>query len=223
MTMAFAAEAFTLILALILSLTFHEACHAFAAKHQGDRTAQMEGRMTLNPVPHIDPMGTIFLPLSMILLGVPLLFGWAKPVPVNENNLRNRVWGKVIVAVAGPFSNLLLCFLSILFVSIYRMYLTEVLPQGHFLYPVVLLAQKMILLNAFLAVFNLLPLPPLDGASVFPAFLPKSLREGYEDYIAPYGSWILLALILSGGLSFLQPLAMGYVGLAQGLVQAILS
>jgi Zn-dependent protease len=223
MDMAFVAEAFTLILALILSLAFHEASHAYAAKFQGDRTAELEGRMTLNPIPHIDPMGTIFLPLTMILMGVPLLFGWAKPVPVNENNLRNRIWGMVIVAAAGPLSNLFLCFMCIVFVTAYRLYFSDFLPQGHLLFPVVLLIQKMILLNAFLAFFNLLPLPPLDGGRVFPAFLPKGLREGFEDYIAPYSAWILLALIISGGLSFLQPLAMGYVGIAQGVVQAFLN
>lgn len=216
------ADAFTLVMALMISLSFHEFAHAYAAKRLGDRTAELAGRLTINPLPHVDPMGTVILPLSLALLGVPALFGWAKPVPVNVRDLRNQKWGYVIVSAAGPLANLLLCLLAVIVLNVYHLYLSAQIPDGHFLFPIIKLTQKMVVLNAFLAIFNLIPLPPLDGGSILPAFLPAGPREFFEDYITPYGSFFLIALIISGGLSWIQPVAFAYVGLAQFFAETLL-
>ncbi len=210
--MAFLAQAFTLVLALLLSLSFHEVAHAYAARLQGDRTAEAAGRLTLNPLAHADPVGTFFLPFVMVALQIPLLFGWAKPVPVDERAFKNKKWGVVLVAAAGPAANLLISFLSILLLRLYQAYGTGFVPPNSFFYPLVKLLEVMVYLNAFLAVFNLLPVPPLDGSRILPSFLPPSGREFYEDYVAPYGSIILLALIFTGGLSWMLPIVAGFVG-----------
>jgi Zn-dependent protease len=210
------------MIALIFALSFHEAAHALAASLQGDNTAKLEGRLTLNPIPHIDPVGTLLFPLMGAIIGGAVI-GWAKPVPVDSRNLRNQKWGYVIVAAAGPLSNLLLCFLSVLLLRGYENYGAQLVPQSHYLYPLVELLTPLILINAILAVFNLLPLLPLDGGTIFSAFLPTNLRTMYDHYIAPYGMFILLALFFTNSLSWMGRVAVGYIHLADAFVQSMLS
>ena len=200
------ATVFNWLLALVLSLSFHEWGHAYFAKLQGDSTAEDEGRLTLNPLPHIDILGTLVLPVVMMLTSGGML-GWAKPVPVNLRNLRSPKWGHVLVAAAGPLVNLALCFI---FVLMMRLYLGQVgSPEKGDLAMAFIL--PMVQLNAILAFFNLIPITPLDGGTVFPAFLPEPLRRIYDDYIAPYGMFLLIALLVSGSLSWVHQLSVAYI------------
>jgi Zn-dependent protease len=196
------ATVFNWLLALILSLSCHEWAHAYTAKLQGDNTARDEGRLTLNPIAHIDIMGTIVLPLVMLLTSGGML-GWAKPVPVNLRNLKNERWSHMLIAAAGPGANIVLSFLFIVILVIYEANVGRPVQGDLFL----AFAQPMIQLNAILAFFNLIPIAPLDGGTVFPAFLPHTLRTGYDDYIAPYGMYVLIALLISGSLGWISRLA----------------
>ena len=197
-----------LFVALIISLSIHEFAHAWAAKVRGDDTAEQEGRLTIFPGPHIDPFGTILFPLmgmaSMAFMGLALpLFGWAKPVPVNLNNLKNRKWDHVFVAAAGPISNLILCTLSILIALMIVDSGTDV-DHGSVGGGLIAFLRAMIGINALLAFFNLLPIPPLDGATVFSSLLPGDAGERYERAIAPYGMIILVMLMLTGALKIVR-------------------
>ncbi len=209
------------MIALILALTFHEFAHAFVAYIQGDRTAKSEGRMTINPIPHIDPVGTLLFPLIGSIAGAAII-GWAKPVPVNPNQLRNPKWGYVLVALAGPMANLLLCALTLLFFRVVEMQGWMTASTDTILYPLIQLAKPMITINAILAFFNLLPLYPLDGGTIFTAFLPPKALAWYENYIAPYGMFILLALFLTNSLGWMGRLAMGYITFADLVVTSAL-
>lgn len=192
----------TMYVVLLFSLSFHEAAHAWAALRMGDDTALREGRISLNPVVHIDPIGTVLLPLLMFLSSGTPLFGWAKPTPYNPANFRrdrSMAQGHVRVAAAGPASNLVLAllFTLVLFACIR---LGAVTPNGG---PLLILLATGVQINVVLAIFNLLPLPPLDGSKVASFGLPRSLGDVYDRVILPYGSWILLLLMATGGLSVL--------------------
>jgi len=204
------ARAFMYFAAMLFSLTVHEAAHALAAKMQGDDTAERLGRLTLSPLPHIDWIGTVALPLTGMLLSLPLL-GWAKPVPVDPRNLRHPKWGNVIVAFAGPASNLVLCILCAIVGFTHRIFFFEALPQGSVFYPLIELVHAMIFVNAILAVFNMIPLPPLDGGAIAHILLPQRYAEAYEAYVAPYGFMILMLLAFAGGLFWVRVLAIQYV------------
>ena len=156
---------FSLII-LLYSVIIHEISHGYAALIQGDRTAEYEGRLTLNPIPHIDPIGTIILPIISLTLPGGFLFGWAKPVPFNPHNLKNHRWGEAIVAAAGPLSNILLALIFGFFI---RFYLA---PNGLINGPVAALSEIIVLVNITLAVFNLVPIPPLDGSKILSSVLP---------------------------------------------------
>ena len=215
MEIAHIALSFTVLVAVILCIAVHEAAHAWAAKTQGDHTAEHEGRLTLNPASHIDMVGTILFPffgslISLTLGGSLFLFGWGKPVPVNERAMRHK-WSGGFVAAAGPLSNLLFCIITIIAFKVYLANFSTVVAKGHVLFPVVELLQYMVMLNAVLAVFNLLPLRPLDGERVFIPLLPLSAQEFYEDYIAPHSFFILLAMMFSGMLGWIGILAHGYI------------
>ena len=216
MDFTFATNIMNMMLALILSLTLHEAAHAFMAYLQGDNTAKLEGRLTLNPIPHMDPVGTIIFPLIGSMLG-GFIFGWARPVPVNTRNLKSQKWGYVLVAAAGPIANLILCFVSVVFAI-----LLSRVSDGSVLVGFKRLAEAMIYINAILAVFNLMPIYPLDGGAILYEFLPRSLKLAYEDYIIPYGNMILLALIFTGGFRFLAYAAQFWVLICQAAAQALL-
>ncbi len=163
-----------LIIALITSIIIHEMAHAYAANALGDPTARLQGRLSPNPLVHIDPMMSVIIPGILILSGSPFLFGAAKPVPYNPYNFSNQKWGEAIVAVAGPISNIIL---AIIFAGL--VHFSEALNLSeNFSF----LAFQIVTLNLFLAFFNLVPIPPLDGSKILPRLLPFSLRMSYERF-----------------------------------------
>ncbi len=171
------------IIILFMSVIIHEVSHGFAAGLQGDPTAKLAGRLTLNPLAHIDPIGSIVVPIITSLGGFP--FGWAKPVPFNPYNLRSQRWGELIVAIAGPLSNILL---ALVFGLIIRF-------GGHTLpVPFLSLSFAIVFINFSLAIFNLIPIPPLDGSKVLFAFLPFHWRR-FRSYLERY-SFLLIFLII---------------------------
>ena len=160
-----------LILALIFSVVLHEMAHAYAANWLGDPTARLQGRLSGNPLVHIDPLMSVILPGLLILSGSSILFGAAKPVPYNPYNFTNQKWGEAIVAAAGPAMNVALAIIFAVLVQN-----AEILNLSA---TFVSLAIDIIMLNIFLAIFNLVPIPPLDGSKILPKFLPYSLAIGY--------------------------------------------
>jgi Zn-dependent protease len=184
----------TLFVLLIGSLTFHEAAHAWTANKLGDPTARMLGRLSLNPAVHIDVIGTIVFPLIALLTGVPLI-GWAKPVPVDMRNLRHPRRDFAIVALAGPISNLVLATAGAI--------IFKAMPDpgsgasGEMIARVLIL---FVLINVLLAVFNMIPIPPLDGGNVLMGILPESMAV-VIDRLRPWGFMLLYVLMLTGLLS----------------------
>ena len=184
---------------LIFAITLHESAHGWAAGRVGDPTATMLGRVTINPIPHIDPIGTIAVPGALLLMsaltgGGGLLFGWAKPVPINPRYFRNPLKAMTITAAAGPLSNLLqMIFWALLLkalaaVGFYDKFVISVCAAG-------------ISVNLMLMAFNLIPIPPLDGGRIVRGLLPRQAGIAF-DKIEPYGFMILLVLMVGGGLSF---------------------
>lgn len=162
-----------LIIALIFSVVIHEMAHGYAANWLGDPTARLEGRLSANPLVHIDPLMSVIIPGLLVISGSPILFGAAKPVPYNPYNFTNQKWGEAIVAVAGPASNIVLAIIfAILIRSADLLALSETF---------VVLAFQIVMLNIFLAFFNMVPIPPLDGSKILPRFLPLGLRMRYEQ------------------------------------------
>jgi len=180
----------------LLSLTVHECAHAWAAEKVGDPTARYLGRVTLNPIPHIDLFGTIIFPLIAITTG-GWMFGWAKPVPYNPTNLRDRKWGEILIALAGPVSNLLLVIVFLLLAKvIFRTSLRYSL--GDLADPIAAMLQVGISLNIILAVFNMIPIPPLDGSKVMMNLLPDSVAEPYSQ-VPDWAGFIVLFLLIRVG------------------------
>ena len=187
-------------LPVIFAITLHEAAHGYVARYFGDLTAHAAGRISLNPLRHIDPVGTIVVPLTLFILtkltgGVGFLFGWAKPVPVNFANLRRPKRDMLWVAAAGPGANL---FMAILWALLIK--LADAMPQSDLTKPMLLMGQAGIQINAVLLVLNLLPLPPLDGGRIAVSLLPHRLAYRFAQ-IEPYGMMILIALLFTGVLS----------------------
>jgi Zn-dependent protease len=189
-------------LPVIFAITLHEAAHGYVAKHFGDLTAYAEGRVSLNPLRHIDPIGTVALPLALLALsklfgGGGILFGWAKPVPVNFANLRHPKRDMLWVAAAGPFSNLVMALLWALAVKI-----GLGASENSFALPLALMGAAGIFVNVIIMVLNLMPLPPLDGGRILVSLLPH--RLGYiVSRIEPYGFIILIVLLFSGVLGMI--------------------
>ena len=183
---------------VLLAITVHETSHGLAARRFGDRTAQMLGRLTLNPLKHIDPIGTILVPGLMLVLQVGFVFGWAKPVPVDWRNFKRPKQDMAWVAAAGPAANLLMALGWALLARI-----ALALPADTAVaLPLLLMGVAGIFINTVLMVLNLLPLPPLDGGRVLTGLLPG--RYAYQfARIEPYGIFIVLALLVSGVLGFL--------------------
>lgn len=179
-------------LPVVLAITLHEAAHGYVAKKFGDLTAYAQGRVTLNPLRHIDSMGTVIVPLLLLAVSSPYLFGWAKPVPVNFGNLRHPKRDMLWVAAAGPGANLLMAFLWAL---VFKLGLA--IPESSFSEPMLLMGQAGILINVILLVLNLLPLPPLDGGRIAVSLLPQRIAYRFAQ-IEPYGFIILLILLFTG-------------------------
>ncbi|MDO8894554.1 site-2 protease family protein [Nitrosomonas sp.] len=184
-------------LPVIFAITMHEAAHGYIAKHFGDFTAFNEGRISLNPIRHIDLIGTILVPLTLFVLskmtvGAGFLFGWAKPVPVNFSNLRQPKRDMLWVAAAGPGANLLMAIFWALMIK-----LAITMPESSFARPLALMGIAGIEINVILMVLNLLPLPPLDGGRMAISLLPHRIAYPFSR-IEPYGFIILLGLLFSG-------------------------
>lgn len=187
---------------LLFSLCFHEFAHGFIARLRGDNTAQLMGRLTLNPLPHMDMLGTVILPFMTIIfnsMGSNLpLFGWAKPVPVNDRNLKNPRTDMFWIALAGPMSNVLLAVVGTVLLVLAAMFLmTTPVFAG-----IRALLQQFVLTNLFLAFFNILPVHPLDGGKVLARFLPASVNAKLEEN-EQMTSMVLLMLIMFGALQVL--------------------
>lgn len=184
-------------LPVIFAITLHEAAHGYVAKYFGDFTAFNQGRISLNPTKHIDPVGTILVPASLfiiskITMGAGFLFGWAKPVPVNFANLRHPKQDMLWVAAAGPGANLVMAFFWALVIK-----LAMVMPINDLTKPMILMGIAGIEINVILMVLNLLPLPPLDGGRMAVSLLPHRIAYHFAK-IEPYGFMILLVLLISG-------------------------
>jgi Zn-dependent protease len=194
------AQIFISFIVLLFSLTVHEMAHAWTADRLGDPTARLLGRVSLNPLVHADPVGTVLFPLIAMITGAPLI-GWAKPVPVNVRQLRHHRRDYVLVAAAGPASNLVMavtagCLLAVLPIS------PQTLDAANVSAPLATFLSQAMRLNVLLAVFNMIPIPPLDGGNVLAGLLPNNLA-GIFNQIRPYGFILLYALILTGGFDVL--------------------
>ena len=186
---------------LIASLSVHEAAHAWAADRLGDPTARLLGRLSLNPVVHIDPIGTLLFPLIAMLTNVPLI-GWAKPVPVDTRHLRHAKRDFALIAAAGPASNLIMAGIgAVIFALLPRAAPGDIAARA-VISPLFTLVVEFVQLNVLLAVFNMIPVPPLDGGNVLLGVLPHGGARLVEQ-LRPYGFLILYALMLTGTLSYL--------------------
>lgn len=197
-------------LPVLLAITLHEAAHGYVARHFGDPTAHLAGRITLNPFKHIDPVGTILVPIAILTLstlfgGGGILFGWAKPVPVDFGRLRNPKGDMLWVAAAGPFVNLVMALGWALVFKI-----ASSSPENAYTLPLELMAEAGMIINAVLMFLNLLPIPPLDGGRIAVSLLPGRLAWQFSR-LEPYGFPILLVLLFTGVLgSILGPLIAGF-------------
>ncbi len=177
----------------IFAITLHEAAHGYAARHFGDPTAYQAGRISLNPVRHIDPIGTLLIPAVVLFAsGGKFAFGWAKPVPVNFGRLRNPKRDMLWVAAAGPGANL---FMAVLWALLFKIVVT--MPINYFSEPALRMAEGGIIINLVLMVLNLFPLPPLDGGRIAVSLLPHRLAYQFAR-VEPYGMVILMVLLFTG-------------------------
>ncbi len=182
------------VIILLFSAVIHEFAHGWMANYLGDPTAKFMGRLTLNPIPHIDLIGSILVPLFLIFSSVGFIFAWAKPVPYNPHNLRDKKNGEMLVALAGPLSNLII---ALIFGAIIRIMMFQNIDST-----MILFFSFIVYLNLILALFNLMPIPPLDGSKILFHFLPYSM-QGTKEFLEKNGMILLLAFIFLGGFSFI--------------------
>ena len=199
----------TFAIPVLFAITLHEAAHGYAARHFGDLTAYQAGRITLNPLRHIDLMGTIVVPVLILIASQgKYAFGWAKPVPVDFGRLRNPKRDMLWVAAAGPGANLMMAILWAFVIKA-----MQGVPPNYFTEPILLMARGGIIVNAVLMVLNLLPLPPLDGGRIAVSLLPQKLAYRFAR-VEPFGLIILLVLMLLGVLGkIMWPFIAGFIGL----------
>jgi len=183
-----------------MSVIIHEISHGYAAKFLGDNTAEYAGRLTLNPLKHLDPIGSVLVPLILIISKAGFVFGWAKPVPYNEFNLRNRKWGTVVVASAGIISNLTL---ALLFGLLIRISISMDFASPAFLS----ISGLIVLVNIVLGIFNLIPIPPLDGSKILFSLLPAGWRR--VQIILEQYSLVVLIIFIFFGWQYLSPVIFG--------------
>lgn len=203
------------VLPVLLAVTIHEAAHAWVAYQCGDTTAKMMGRLSFNPLNHLDPIGSVLVPIAVLILSkFTFSFGWAKPVPVNASQMRNPRRGMMLTTAAGPLSNLLM---AILWAACLKLALLFIPPNSMPALFLFLLARAGIIINLLLAFFNLIPIPPLDGGGLVLNCLPPKQSLQFQK-IEPYGFFILLALMFTGALGWLiNPLINGALNLIRGL------
>ena len=189
---------------VIFAITLHEAAHGYVAKYFGDMTAYSQGRVSLNPIRHIDPVGTVILPLVLLavskFIGGGFIFGWAKPVPVNFGNLRHPKRDMLWVAAAGPAANLVM---AIFWVLVLKLSFTDAVGSLPFAMPLALMGAAGVLVNAIFMVLNLLPIPPLDGGRIMASLLPHRLAYQFSR-IEPYGFIIILVLLFTHVLDYVM-------------------
>ncbi len=202
-----ATNAIFYIAILIISVVIHEVSHGFIAEYFGDKTARFAGRLTLNPLKHLDFFGSVLLPVLLVLSHSPFLLGWAKPVPYNPDNLNNQKWGTIAIASAGVLANILM---AVVFGLIVRFTSSLLLPEGFYF-----IISVIVVVNLALALFNLIPIPPLDGSKILLSLLPASLGNVislYEQY-----SLILLLVFIVFFANYLSPILSYLFTLITGL------
>ncbi|MEI8054511.1 MAG: site-2 protease family protein [bacterium] len=202
------------VLPILFAVTVHEAAHGYAAYLLGDKTASVLGRLTLNPVRHIDVFGTIIVPITLLLLNIGVILGWAKPVPINTHNFNNPRRDMALVALAGPSSNFIMAIVWAVITKGSVILLVYNFPGAM---AVQLMGEAGISINLMLMILNLLPIPPLDGSHIVSGLLPKVVAAHYER-IAPYGFFILLALLYFGVIDFIAVPAIQFL---HGLISVV--
>jgi Zn-dependent protease len=197
---------------LIFSIVVHEVAHGWMALKQGDQTALMLGRITMNPIPHIDPIGSLLVPGFMAMSGMGVLLGWARPVPVNPRNYRDYKRGDILVSLAGVASNLVLAFIFA-FLLVGVLWLARWMPGQMDVWQTMFnMFRYGVLINVLLIIFNLIPIPPLDGSHVFYYLLPPELAVRYRA-IGGYGIFIVFIILMMGGFRFLWPVVNFFAGM----------
>jgi len=208
-------EQIAVIVALILSIVIHEVAHGYAANYLGDPTARLAGRLSPNPLVHIDPLGSVIIPALLFFSSAGFIFGWAKPVPYNPYNLRNQKWGEAFVAAAGPGVNILL---AIIFGV-----LIQIAPALGLSSAFMQLSGYIVFINLLLAFFNMIPIPPLDGSKILMAVLPFGASMKYKEFtmwVERYGIFVLFIFIFIL-ITFIWPYLFTVVATAGGLVTGL--
>lgn len=195
------------VVILIASIVIHEVAHGFTANKLGDPTAKLDGRLTLNPLKHIDPVGSLLIPGFLVITGAPFLFGWARPVPYNPYNLKNPRRDEALIALAGPVSNIIIAIIAAILFRVF-------MPGVDTIFAFVLLMT--VLLNLVLAVFNLVPIPPLDGSKLLFAAIPNAFGN-FRATLEGLGFFILILFIASPLSSFITPLVFGIAEVFLGI------